>query len=283
MRSEVVVYFLRGKARSQRIARVLQSGAKNAGYRSSIKCDGDYECPHGDVAAFYGYQKNMPKIMADYIACGKKVVFVDLGYWHRQLGGRWMGFHKIAVNARHPDAYLMSNKQPQTRFNRFNIKILPWQQRGKAIIVAGMSAKSAESYALKPEEWERWAVAELQKHTKRQIIYRPKPSWKEARPIKGAAFQHIVRPIGQALLDCHAVVTHHSNVAVDAVLAGVPAFCWRGGAESMSLQDLSLIERPYYPKHRGQWASNLAFCQWDVKEMMNGNMFRHLKEEGLIP
>jgi len=278
-----VVWWLRGKARSQRIARALATGARVAGYKVSLKSEGNYSQPRGDIAAFYGYQKNMPRIMADYIDRGKKVVFVDLGYWHRRQGGRWKGYHKISVNARHSNAYLMDSKHSDRRFKRFGIPILPWKPAGDAIIVAGMSAKSAESYNLKPQQWERWAIRELRKHTKRTIIYRPKPSWSEASPIEGSEFQRTGQPVGQALLDCHAVVTHHSNVAVDALLAGVPSFCWGGVAESMSLQDLSLIEKPYRPKDRAQWASNIAYCQWNVMEIQTGLMWQYLKAEELIP
>lgn len=280
---DVVVWDLRGNSRSHRIALALTTGARTAGYRATVRGDGGYSHPRGDIAAFYGYQKNMPRIMADYIEAGKKVVFVDLGYWHRRQNGRWLGYHKISINARHPNAYLMNREFSAGRFERFKIPILPWRTKGNAIIVAGMSAKSAESYNLKPEQWERWAVEELRRYTKRPILYRPKPSWLQAKPIEGSELQRTTQPIGRALRDCHAIVTHHSNVAVDAILAGVPAFCWGGVAESMSLQDLSLIEEPYRPTGRAQWASNIAYCQWDVREMMTGAMWRHLKTQGLIP
>ncbi len=188
MSVDVVVWDLRGNSRSHRIAQALTTGARTAGYRATIKSDGNYDRPRGDIAAFYGYQKNMPRIMADYIERGKKVVFLDLGYWHRRQNGRWLGYHKVAVNARHSNAYLMDQEYKAARFKQFKIPILPWKSNGNSIIVAGMSAKSAESYMLKPQQWERYAVAELRKYTKRPIIYRPKPSWVQAKPIEGSEF-----------------------------------------------------------------------------------------------
>ena len=173
---EVAIWSLSGKDRSQKIATALGLGASAAGYKALIRMDNYYRQPIGDIAAFYGYQKSFPRIMADYIAAGKTVVFVDLGYWGRRLGGRYNGYHKVTINSRNPDKYLMERNRDASRISLLGIKALPWRTDGDFIIVAGMSDKSANSYGMKPEEWERWAVAELRKHTKRPIIYRPKPS-----------------------------------------------------------------------------------------------------------
>ncbi len=278
-----MVWLMRGNCRARKIALALVRGARASGYSYDVRSDGEYKRPRGKIAAMYGYQKNMPLIMADYLNEGKAVVFVDLGYWGRREGGRWDGYHKVSVNARHPDAYLMDVERNHVRFERQGVLIQPWQDSGGPVIVAGMSAKSAESYGFEPEEWERWAITELRKHTKRDIIYRPKPSWFQACPIKGSVFQKSSAAIERVLTNCHAVVTHHSNVAVDALIAGVPAFCWDGVARCMSLQDLSMIEEPYRPKHRDQWAANIAWCQWNTSEISTGRLFQYLKKESLIP
>jgi len=83
--------------------------------------------------------------------------------------------------------------------------------------------------------------------------------------------------------DCHAIVTHHSNVAIDGLFAGVPGFCFDGAAKCMTLQDLSQIEKPIRPPGRLQWLANVAWCQWDINEIRSGAMWRFLGSEGLIP
>jgi len=224
--------------------------------------------------------------MDDYIAAGKTVVFVDLGYWGRRLGGRYNGYHKVTINSRNPDEYLMKRNRDANRIALLGIKAMPWRTDGDFIIVAGMSDKSANSYGMKPEEWERWAVAELRKHTKRKIIYRPKPSWIAAKPIAGSEFkvaQKSSDATPQTFVGCHAVVTHHSNIAIDALVNGVPAFCWSGAATCMSLQDLAQIEKPLRPPAREQWLANIAWCQWTVGEMASGAMWRQLKLDGMVP
>ena len=286
--TEVAVWSLSGKHRSHVIAAALETGARRAGYRTLLRGDSSYKTcgTIGDVAAFYGYQKCFPQMMADYLAADKSVVFVDLGYWSRRRGGRYVGYHKVTINERHPNKYLMTRKRDFSRLTRLGIRAAPWKPAGDFIIVAGMSDKSATSYGMKPEEWERWAVAELRKHTNRPIIYRPKPSWFDAKPIAGSEFKAAKASsdaTAETFIGCHAVVTHHSNIAIDALVHGIPAFCWDGAAVCMSSQDLAQIESPMRPDGREQWLANLAWCQWSVEEMRNGIMWQYLKQDGAIP
>ena len=136
---EIAIWSLSGKYRSQRIALALGAGASAAGYKALIRMDNAYRGPVADIAAFYGYQKCFPQIMADYLEAKKPVVFVDLGYWGRRVGGRFKGYHKVSINARHPDKYLMKRKRDHNRIRRLGIKAGPWQPPGKHIIVAGQA------------------------------------------------------------------------------------------------------------------------------------------------
>lgn len=283
---KVDVFLVRGNGRSRKLSEPLQTGALRAGYSAKVLSNIGYVEPHGDIAAFYAYESNMPVIMNDYIESGRKVVFLDLGYWGRSRIRRGQyaspSYHKVAINSRHPGDYLMETDKPDTRFRSFGLDVKPWRQKGDHILLAGMSGRASRSIGKKPEEWERWAVNEIKKHTDRMIIYRSKPTCKEARLIPGTRFGG-GRHLGPLLNNCHAVVTHHSNVAVDGLIEGVPAFCMEGVATHMSRQDLSQIENPIRPDGRNQWLANVAWCQWNVEEIRNGTMWRHLREDGLIP
>lgn len=211
---------------------------------------------------------------------GRKVIYVDLGYFGRRDGGRWSGYHKLAINDRHP-FYYRNRAHSARRFHALKVPILPWRE-GRSVIVVGMSDKGAIAEGYRPNEWERWAIAEVRKHTDRPIVYRPKPSWKGAVSLPGAEYQLNV-PLSKALQSAHAVVCHHSNVAVEAIIAGVPAFVWGGVAKDMGLQDLSMIERPLKPDNREQWCHALAYTQWSVAELETAEPWLFLKNEGLIP
>lgn len=280
-RQKIGIWQLAGKERSHRMALAMASGVRAMGYNPVIRMDRTYERPTERVAMFYGFQGKLPQIMDDYVSDGRTVVFVDLGYWMRRTGGRYDGYHKVTVNARHPNAYLMDKIRSHDRLARFGVRAERWRDEGQHIILAGMSAKSAESYGYQPEEWERWAVQELRKHTSRRIVYRPKPSWTGARPIDGAVMGP-AQSLRDAFRSAYAVVTHHSNVAIDAIAAGIPAWCWDGAAALMSSQDLSQIDNPVRPKGREQWLANLAYCQWSTQEMQNGELVQFLQAEGVL-
>lgn len=245
-----------------------------------LKSSATYRWPEYDVAVFYGLAGGLRKVLEDYRAKGKKAVYIDLGYWNRRSRTRWDGFHKISVNDRHPTAYFQSTDQPMDRLRAQNIRIESWRENRSAIVVAGMSAKAATASGFVPHAWERATIADLRKHTDRPIIYRPKPNWLGALPIAGSTMmktESLPSILGQA----YCVVAHHSNVAVDALLAGIPCVCDEGVA-SVLATPIDQIDAPIYPDGREQWAANVAYCQWSLDEMRKGAPWSHLLRHGLV-
>lgn len=239
-----------------------------------------------DVVVFYGLQGNTPQMFFDY-RTQRKAVYVDLGYWGRREGGRWTGYHKVSINDRHPTAYFQAIKHPADRVARFGLHPVVEFKGGRHILLAGMGDKGALAEGFQPEAWERAVINEIRKVSDRPIRYRPKPSWKEARPIEGTEYSppH-AREVEHDLRDCWAVVTHHSNVALEAMLAGIPAFCWSGVMKNYCRQDLSGIELvgafPYARYDVDQLLADIAYTQWSVAEMRQGLAWNHLKQEGLL-
>ncbi|MHB1086129.1 MAG: hypothetical protein ACYCZ0_00080 [Minisyncoccota bacterium] len=264
------------------IAAAMREGIARAGDSTKIISSTSYRGPESDIAVFYGFDLNLRRVFNEYRAAGKTVVYVDLGYWGRRDGGALTGYHKIVVNARHPTAYFQNRNRDPVRAQRFGLKFEDWQ-RGRYILVAGMSAKSAEVEGYRPAEWERTAINTIRHLTDRPIIYRPKPSWKDAKPIPGADFQPGINDLQDLLLDCHAVVTHHSNVAIDGLLAGIPAYCVAGAATRLAHTDIQMIETPRFPSDREAFVNDLAYTQYTPAEMRAGVAWRYLKDEGLVP
>lgn len=279
---KIAVYFAPNNARSKMIADAMIAGIRrqvpSAMKISSLAYKGR---PEHDIALFYGLAEGLRRVLDDYVSADRKAVYIDLGYWGRRKKSRYDGFHKMSVNGRHPTAYFQKRIHPADRFERLGVPILPWRESGRHIIVAGMSGKGAYAEGHAPEQWERETIARLRQLTRRPIVYRPKPNYLTARPIPGSIFQRDV-PLEEALIGAHAVVCHHSNVAVDAILAGVPAFCAKGVAMPMCAPDLSMIEHPAMPDGREQWAADLAYTQWSVEEMKLGRAWSYLRSEGIL-
>jgi hypothetical protein len=262
----------------------MAAGARRCGLPVDLKASTTYrkgQPARHQVALFYGLAHGLRDVLADFRATGRKAIYIDLGYWGRRKRTRFDGYHKLVLNDRHPTAYFQRVPKSPERFIAHGVPILPWREEGDHILVVGMSAKAAAAEGLVAESWERQTIAQLRQLTKRPIIYRPKPNWDGSRPIEGARYER-EQPLEEALRGAHAVVARHSNVAVDALLAGIPCICPHGVASVLSGHDLSQIETPPMPAGREQWAADLAHVQWSIAEMESGAAWSYLIREGLV-
>lgn len=277
---KIVVYFAQGVHRSELVAKAMVNGIMRCGAKADLRASHTYRRVEHDVAIFYGWANGLRKVFDDYRRDGK-AIYVDLGYWGRRKRTRYDGYHKLVLNSRHPTDYFQRTAHPGDRFAMFGIPIKPWRETGRHVLVAGMSGKAAAAEGWAPHEWERRTITELRKHTDRPIIYRAKPNWNEARPISGSTFDNTT-PLEEALRGCHAVVCHHSNVGIEALLAGVPCISPGGVASLLSSRHISDIENPPMLDGREQWAADLAYTQYSLAEMQTGVAYRYLLREGLI-
>lgn len=275
---DIAVYQIRSHGRSAAICEAAAEGLSAAGFRPHFMFEDEYHRPLFRRAFFYGYIGNLPRIMHEY----PTVVFCDLGYWHRKRVGRYNGYHKLCVNDRHPGDYFMNDPINESRLKALGVGIAPWRTEGSHILVAGMSAKAAKAAGIKPGQWERQAIEQIREYTGRKIIYRPKPNCRFSAGIPGIEEDRSKRPIAEALKDCHALVTYHSNSAVDALMHGVPVYCEGGAAKPLSMPTLADIADPPLPGDRRRWASALACAQWDLAEMRTATPWNHLVRQGVL-
>lgn len=275
---KIGIYFAPGSHRSTIVANAMAEGAGRLGLTfDHLPSSTAPITPRHDVAVFYGLAGGLRQIYEQYRK-SRKVLFLDLGYFGRRKRTRYDGYHKLVLNDRHPTAYFQEREHSIDRFRAHGIQIQPWRKGGKHVLVIGMSAKAAAHDGFQPQQWERETIAQLAALTDRPIIYRPKPNWTESRPIPGSHYG-VHTPLAEHFADAHCVVAHHSNVAVDALLAGIPCICPAGVASALSLQDLTQIETPIRPEGREQWAADLAFTQYSLDEMLDGTAWRYALEE----
>jgi hypothetical protein len=270
----VSVNILEQNPNAAKVTRPFAEGITAAGDTVIVRSERDSDMRGFDAAVFWGYVTSCQQIEAACRQKGIPFIYVDFGYWRREKG-----YYKAALNARHPTAYLMQRAMPADRWESLRMTIQPWRKKnGGPIILAGMSGKGAWSWNWKDSAYETAVVNDLKDLTKRKLIYRPKPNWHQSTPIRGTIFDRLT-PIDKLLNGAHCVITHHSNVGSDAIIAGVPVFTKHGAALPMGLLDTELarIEDPAYPDGREQWAANLAYCQWTLQEMASGKCWKHMR------
>jgi hypothetical protein len=280
----VEIFYDHGK-RSKTLCHAMAVGLSRCGVKNVMRQAAQFDgTPQADVSAFYGLRGNLLKVYEAYRKADRHTLLIDLGYWKRIEGGRLRGYHKVVVDGLQPNHYYQATRHNSTRLRKMELDIKPFDPSGEYILVAGMSAKSAGVYGLGPQEFEENVVQSLLEATDSPIVYRPKPSWPGATPIEGAAYSPPDEPVEDVLARCKLVVTHHSNVAVDAIVAGKPCVVLGDGVGLRMSSTLGDLDNPYFPSdaERLQWLSDIAWTQWNVSEIRRGKPWRHLQEEGLL-
>lgn len=270
--------------RSQHVCAAMAQGIRRTGDRAvSLPANAFKGQVDFDVAVFYGQQDPLREVGRRYVEAGANFLYIDMGYWSRRMRARYDGYHKIVLNGRHPREQMNGRHRPGDRLKAHNVAAKP-QHRGPAVLLAGMSGKAAWTYDFKAEQWERDAIARVRQVTDRPILYRPKPSWKDARPLPGTKWADPLKPIGMFLRQSHIVVTHHSNVGVDAIVEGVAVYSEDGAARILAETDLQNLENPHRADQetRQQFLCDLAYCQWTLEEMAAGLPWRQIKDDGLL-
>lgn len=221
-----------------------------AGFRARVVHAEREKLVPGALHLIGGLQYGSEVLLAQARERGEPYIFFDRAYFG---GGPRSGRYRAV-----PNAYQHHWVQPGTeaRLAQWGVRLEPWSCGGRHILLVPPGPVLCRQFGL--GDWEARTLAELHAITRREI----RVSYK-GDPV----------PLAERLRDCHAVVTYSSNVAVDAIVAGVPAFCAPMAAAAPvagRLQDLERdIECPPRPD-RTAWACGLAAGQWTVDELRRG-------------
>ncbi len=218
-----------------------------------------------DVGVCYGWNRH-----AQYDTY-PRFVYADLGYWHRDT------HYRLVVGAWSPERYVRANLS-RSRLDRLGVQVQPWRTGGDTIVIAGSTGKSCIEHGIGYRAWEARVASQLRDCGKR-VVYRPKPTDRNRAPLKGVEYDE--GPLAETLSRACALVTHHSNAAVDALVAGVPVHCETGVAAAFSIP-LEQVANPPCLEGREQFLSDVAWLNWSVDEMRSGAAWAHMKERGLL-
>lgn len=278
-----VCFFRSEKPREGSLSEAFIHGLRAHGDEGIIRdLDGSPRLADGyDVACMVGVKSR--DICRAHWSAGVHTVIFDKGYSRHKAPGPIRGWEywRVAVDAHHPTSKLMSVAHHSDRFERLGIELLPWRAHGEHILLAGSSAKYHEFYGLKdPTTYAKGLVRELRPITGRPIVYRPKPTWREAVPLTKTRFSELPESITDVLAGAWVTITHGSNACFESVVNGVPCIILGDGvAKPLSSTALSEIEAPRLASEdeRRQWCSNLAYAQWTLAEMYSGEAWATIK------
>lgn len=215
--------------------------------------------PPDDGAPFvvWGQQWITCEVIPRALASGRPFWHVDNGF-HRPGGGHFSGYYRATYRAMWP--HLWENAPP-VRGELANTTMRPWRTDGRHIVLALPGETFGRAAGLDVAGWVRTAEERLRAATKRPIVVRRKPPW-QMRHTTGHTLAH-------DLLGAWALVTHSSNVAVDAVIAGVPVFVEPTSPAAPVGRTVWDLENPATPDRTVWWRSLMA-QQFTLTEFKTG-------------
>lgn len=185
---------------------------------------------------------------------GGAAVIWDLGYFGRK---KTVGFLRASVNVDHPHSLLDATPKDASRWDAQGILLREDRDPSGPIILVGFGRKSRAYLGERVHDWEKNKLLELElRYPGKEIIFRPKP--RNPFPRLKCKIDDAT-PIVKLLKGASLVVCRHSNVAVDAAIAGVPFETEDGAA-------LWLAQRPFTRENRLEFLQRLSWWQWKAEE-----------------
>lgn len=237
--------------------------------------------PDTDVAVVVGIKSHSGPTFKAHLRAGRHAVYIDKGYTRIRGGELGTLYWRTSVDAFQPLKYLHQFGDRGDRWDALGVKIRESKQRSNRVLFAGSSQKYCSWHALgDANDYANAILDKLARYTRRELIYRPKPSWGNGRPVGGFAYSGPSVRFGEELSDMYAIVTHGSNACFEAMLNGIPSIVLGDGiTKSLSSSNLKDIESLRVPSVDEVYrlASSLAYFQWTLKEMEDGTAWQTLR------
>jgi len=189
-----------------------------------------------------------------HLRSGGRVIGWDLGYWDRDFAMR------LTIDKDHPQDLLTD--MDSSRFEKEGIELRNDFCGDGHIIIAALGRKTRLLLNDKNHRWENQAIALAQQaYPDRKIVYRSK------RPEKFQLIPQADGTIESVLKGASLVICRHSNIAVDACIAGIPVVCSDGIASALYGNDVVNVIQPDYDA-RLRFLQNVAWWQWRPTEAL---------------
>lgn len=217
---------------------------------------------HGDCELLMVYGTGHPQRrpwQQRHMLNGGKMIGWDLGYWCRRSENDFR--MRLTINADHPQQLM--TVEPAGRWERDGIALRSDADPRGHVVIVGMSAKAGKVHLMSRMRWEANAYRAIKAHhPKLKIHFRPK---RDTDPVLPGVWVRRDEDIADVLKGASFVVCRHSNVAIDACIAGVPVVCEDGAAAYLYGSDIKQPSRPTI-EQRLQFLQSLAWWQWSPTE-----------------
>jgi hypothetical protein len=256
---------------------------------------------HCDVSVMFGSWKNRDKqhhmVRANVAESSRCFIILETPLLSRKVEDTHNQY-RIGVNGfLNNTGFFYKGNQPSDRFNALGLTWDGWKNKQDGHVVLMMQLPGDASLrGINLYDWATYTICRIREYSKRQIRIRTHP----AHNIKDSdefhkfftnllmteKLENIVISDGkevslkQDLEGAYCTVTYSSGSGIDSVINGIPTistdpanFAW--DISSRYVSDIEHISKADENTVR-QWLYNLAYCQWSVAEMQNGDVWNHL-------
>ena len=208
--------------------------------------------------ATYGYLRGTGEVLKKV----KNFFYIDHGYF-KQSKRKFIknkvhkidldGYFRIVFNDYWHDG---SKQMPSDRFNKLSLSIKDIKKKGEYIILSEPVPEAIQHYNL--GNWTEKTINNLKKFTDRKIVIHSRRS-----EIK----------LDELLENAWAFVSDNSSAGFKAMMEGVPAYF-----TNSTLKRIASIDN--IEKHEINYSTfnNLAYEQWTIKEIENGEAWNYLSK-----
>jgi hypothetical protein len=221
-----------------------------------------HDSPPDDGAPFivWGQEWLTLRIVPQALEQGRPFFHIDNGYWNPARGGQ-VGYYRVTYRSMTP---VLLDDPDLARANAIGVMehLKPWYEEGIHVLYAEPGRHFGLALGINMDEWMCGAIQRIRKSTK--------------RPIKTRSRQAQGTPLEPDLRGCWCLVTHSSNVAVEAAIAGMPVFVEPTSAAAPIGRTDFCLESPYRPD-RLQWLASLMCQQFTLDEMATGVLYHWMQ------
>lgn len=237
--------------KTEMMMRALSRGLGRQPHRVIVGEPPDDEHPF----VVWGQEWLTMRIVPEAVRRHRPFWIIDNGYW-QPARGTSRGYYRLTYRSMSP--VLLEGDDLRLAA----VPLKPWRRDGGHVLLAMPGVHFGMALGIDVKGWCATIVGEVYARTQ-----------KLGRELRVRMRDEQRRPLAQDLAGAWCCVTHSSNVAVDAAIAGIPVFVQPTcPAAPVGRTDLELGE-PVMPG-RERWLRSLASQQFTLAEMASGEAWR---------
>jgi hypothetical protein len=204
------------------------------------------------------------------LGCDNVLIF-ERGYLGDRMHWLSLGWDDLNGKANFYNSYV-----PQDRWdNYWKTGMSEWKNDGEVVLIAGqVTTDQSLSDCLDYNRWLNDTIQAL-KSKGHEVVFRPHPLEEVGYDVKDVVISSH-KNFMEDLKRAKCLVTWSSTTSVTAAYSGVPSVVFSDFAMTKEVSSHSLNDLAFKPD-RTNWGRKLAYCQWNLEELTNGDAWYHVK------